>query len=227
MRGHKEGHKTSHRKHKRHKCKRSHRIGVTADSFFVPFVLFVAGLACLTLFPRAPYSGRSLFEERNSLVMSAAESEFDEQWMRQALSAAHEAHALGEVPIGTVIVSENKLVAICGNRTRTDCDPTAHAEIVALREAARKLGNYRLPGVDVYSTIEPCAMCAGALIQARVRRLIYGAADERAGAVTSRFRICDTDFLNHRIQVSSGVLEAECRALMQEFFQTRRGRIVD
>jgi tRNA(adenine34) deaminase len=172
-------------------------------------------VASLTLFQRAPYSGRSL------------ESELDEQWMRQALVAAREAQANGEVPIGTCVVSENKLVAVCGNRTRTDCDPTAHAEIVALREAARKLGNYRLTGVDVYSTIEPCAMCAGALIQARVRRLIYGAPDERAGAVSSRFRICDTDFLNHRIEISAGVLEAECRALMQEFFQTRRGRIVD
>lgn len=175
----------------------------------LPFV------ASLTLFRRAPYSGRSL------------ESELDEQWMRLALNAAREAQAIGEVPIGVCIVSENKIVAVCGNRTRTDCDPTAHAEIVALREAASKLGNYRLTGVDVYSTIEPCAMCAGALIQARVRRLIYGAPDERAGAVKSRFRICDTDFLNHRIEISAGVLEAECRALMQEFFQTRRGRIVD
>ena len=142
--------------------------------------------------------------------------------MRQALAAAREAQALGEVPIATCIVRENKLVAVCGNRTRTDCDPTAHAEIVALREAARKLGNYRLIDVDVYSTIEPCAMCAGALIQARIRRLIYGAPDDRAGAVRSRFRICDTDFLNHRIEVRTGVLEQECRALMQEFFRRRR-----
>ena len=161
---------------------------------------------------------------------TAAEIEVDEHWMRQALAAAREAQARGEVPIGTCIVSEaseDKLIAVAGNRTRTDCDPTAHAEIVALREAAAQLGNYRLTGVDVYSTIEPCAMCAGALIQARVRRLIYGAADERAGAVVSRFRICDTDFLNHRIEVKSGVLEEECRSLMQEFFKTRRGRIVD
>lgn len=170
--------------------------------------------ASLTLFPPPPYSDRSLFE--------GCEIELDEQWMRQALAAAREAQASGEVPIGTCIVSDNKLLAVSGNRTRTDCDPTAHAEIVALREAARKLGNYRLTGVDVYSTIEPCAMCAGALIQARVRRLIYGAPDERAGAVTSRFRICDTDFLNHRIEVSSGILEDECRALMQEFFRSRR-----
>ncbi len=165
---------------------------------------------CLTLFQHAPYSGRSL------------STDFDEQWMRQALAAAREAQANGEVPIGTCIVSENKLVAVSGNRTRTDCDPTAHAEIVALREAASQIGNYRLTGVDVYSTIEPCAMCAGALIQARVRRLIYGAPDERAGAVISRFRICDTDFLNHRIEVTAGVLEPECRALMQEFFRSRR-----
>ena len=147
--------------------------------------------------------------------------------MRQALAAAREAQAGGEVPIGTCIVSENKLLAVSGNRTRTDCDPTAHAEIVALREAAKNVGNYRLADVEVYSTIEPCAMCAGALIQARVKRLIYGAPDERAGAVISRFRICDTDFLNHRIEISAGVLEDECRALMQEFFKTRRGRIVD
>ena len=158
---------------------------------------------------------------------TAAETEFDERWMRQALAAAQEAGSCGEVPVGTCIVSGDEVIAISGNRTRTDCDPTAHAEIVALREAAQKVGNYRLAGVDVYSTIEPCAMCAGALIQARVRRLIYGAPDERAGAVVSRFRICDTDFLNHRIEISAGVLEAECRALMQEFFQTRRGRIVD
>jgi tRNA(adenine34) deaminase len=167
--------------------------------------------AALTLFPHAPYSGRSLFE-----------TDFDQYWMQQALAAAREARARGEVPVGTCIVSENKLIAVSGNRTRTDCDPTAHAEIVALREAANSLGNYRLTGVDVYSTIEPCAMCAGALIQARVRRLIYGAPDERAGAVTSRFRICDTDFLNHRIEISAGVLEDECRALMQEFFRSRR-----
>ena len=161
---------------------------------------------------------------------SAAETELDEHWMRQALDAAREAQERGEVPIGTCIVSEagqGKLIAVAGNRTRTDCDPTAHAEIVALREAAGKLGNYRLTGVDVYSTIEPCAMCAGALIQARVRRLIYGAPDERAGAVVSRFRVCDTDFLNHRIEVRAGVMEQECRAHMQDFFKTRRGRIVD
>lgn len=153
---------------------------------------------------------------------TAAELEVDERWMRQALAAAQEAGSCGEVPVGTCIVRGDELIAIAGNRTRTDCDPTAHAEIVALREAARKLGNYRLAGVAVYSTIEPCAMCAGALIQARVSRLIYGAPDERAGAVRSRFQICETDFLNHCIEVRAGVLEDECRALMQEFFRRRR-----
>ena len=148
--------------------------------------------------------------------------EFDEGWMRQALSAAREAQTRDEVPVGTCVVSGETLLSLAGNRTRTDCDPTAHAEILALREAARVIGNYRLTGVAVYSTIEPCAMCAGALIQARVRRLVYGAPDERAGAVASRFRICDTDFLNHRIEISSGVLEAECRTLMQNFFRGRR-----
>jgi len=157
-------------------------------------------------------------------VTTAAETALNEHWMRQALTAAREAQARGEVPIGTCIVTDEKLLSLSGNRTRTDCDPTAHAEIVALRDASQTAGNYRLTNAVVYSTIEPCAMCAGALIQARVKRLIYGASDERAGAVESRFRICDTDFLNHRIEIIAGVLEDECRALMQEFFKNRRAK---
>ena len=159
------------------------------------------------------------------MVSVGVQTEVDAQWMRQALAAAHEAQQRHEVPVGTCIVSGAGLLAVAGNRTRTDGDPTAHAEIVALREAARKVGNYRLGGAVVYSTIEPCAMCAGALIQARVQRLVYGAPDERAGAIASRFQICDTDFLNHRIEITSGVLEAECREVMQEFFRSRRGEI--
>ncbi len=147
----------------------------------------------------------------------------DEQWMSRAIAAAHAAEKLGEIPVGACIVSDSALLAVAGNRTRTDGDPTAHAEIVALRAAAKALGNYRLTNAVVYSTIEPCAMCAGALIQARIRRLVYGARDERAGAVESRFRICDTEFLNHRIEIATGVLEEECRELMQAFFRTRRG----
>ena len=142
--------------------------------------------------------------------------------MSRAIAAARDAEALGEIPVGACVVSENKLLAVSGNRTRTDGDPTAHAEIVALRAAAKVLGNYRLTAAVVYSTIEPCAMCAGALIQARVQRLVYGARDERAGAVESRFRICDSEFLNHRLTLTTGVLETECRALMQDFFRTRR-----
>ena len=142
--------------------------------------------------------------------------------MRQALAAAHEARERGEVPVGSCIVSGEAMLAIAGNRTRTDQDPTAHAEIVALRAAAGKVSNYRITDAVVYSTIEPCVMCAGALIQARVKRLVYGARDERAGAVESRFRVCDTEFLNHRIDITAGVLEEECREIMQEFFRARR-----
>ncbi|MGH8771539.1 MAG: nucleoside deaminase, partial [Burkholderiales bacterium] len=139
-------------------------------------------------------------------MTAAANTETDAHWMRLAIAAAREAAARGEIPVGACVVSGETLLAAAGNRTRTDVDPAAHAEIIALREAARKIGNYRLPDAVVYSTIEPCAMCAGALIQARVRRLVYGAPDERAGAVRSRFRICDTDFLNHRLELQAGVL---------------------
>lgn len=156
---------------------------------------------------------------------TAAEIELFEYWMRQAIDAARDARDRGEVPVGTCIVRDEKLLAVSGNRTRTDCDPTAHAEMVALREASRVAGNYRLSEVDVYSTIEPCAMCAGGLVQARVKRLIYGARDEKAGAVHSRFGICDSEFLNHRIEVIEGILEPECRQLMQEFFRERRRTI--
>lgn len=153
---------------------------------------------------------------------AAAKIACDAHWMREAIKAAHEAQAKGEIPVGACIVSGETVLAIAGNRTRTDRDPTAHAEIVVLRDAARKVDNYRLTDAVVYSTIEPCAMCAGALIQARVKRLVYGAPDERAGAVESRFRICDTDFLNHRLEIQSGMLEEECRELMLQFFRIRR-----
>jgi tRNA(adenine34) deaminase len=152
---------------------------------------------------------------------SAPENEH-ERWMREAIGAALEAQVRDEVPIGCCVVVDDELLSAAGNRTRTDCDPTAHAEIVALREAAQKVGNYRLADAVVYSTIEPCAMCAGALVQARVRLLVYGATDEKAGAVESHFKVCDANHLNHRVGVINGVLEAECRELMQEFFRARR-----
>ena len=158
--------------------------------------------------------------------MSAAAEMFeDSSWMRQAIAAAREAQLGDEVPIGCCVVAGDSLLAVAGNRTRRDNDPTAHAEILALREAAHAIGNYRLTEATVYSTIEPCAMCAGALIQARVKRLVYGARDEKAGAVESHFHICDTDFLNHSVQITAGVLEDECRELMQQFFKNRRGQV--
>jgi tRNA(adenine34) deaminase len=159
-------------------------------------------------------------QAREGFEPSSAE---DERWMREALRAARAAAGRGEVPVGACVVgSDGGLLAAAGNRTRVDCDPTAHAEVLALREAARRVGNYRLTGAVVYSTVEPCAMCAGALVQARVRRLVYGARDEKAGAVESVFRVCDASSLNHRMELSAGVLGDECRALMQEFFRARR-----
>src|SRR5580765_3805670 len=150
-------------------------------------------------------------------------TETDEIFMRQAIEAAREAALLGEVPVGAVIVAaDGELLATASNRTITDIDPTAHAEILALRNAASRIGNYRLTGSTVYSTIEPCAMCAGALVNARVARLVFGAHDERFGAVETHFRVCDSPDLNHRMEISSGVLAGDCRRLMQDFFQARR-----
>jgi len=147
----------------------------------------------------------------------------DEYWMRIALRAAQEAERMGEVPIGACLVDESgNLVSVAGNRTRTDCDPTAHAEILVLRDAAKKLGNYRLLNTSVYTTIEPCAMCAGALVQARVKRLIFAAHDKRFGAVETLFQICSSPDLNHQIEVTSGVLAEESRSLIQNFFRRRR-----
>ena len=143
--------------------------------------------------------------------------------MREALVAAREAGALDEVPIGACLIdADGRILATAGNRTITDTDPTAHAEILVLREAAAKINNYRLVETTIYTTIEPCAMCAGALVNARVKRLVYGAADERFGAVETIFNICDNPSLNHRIEIVSGVLARECRELMQEFFRKKR-----
>jgi len=149
--------------------------------------------------------------------------ELDEFWMREAMRAAEEAGRLDEVPIGACLIdNEGNLLATSGNRTRTNCDPTAHAEILVLREAAAKIGNYRLTETTLYTTIEPCAMCAGALVQARVQRLVFAALDERFGAVETLFRICDSSSLNHQMEITSGILATECRELMQDFFRARR-----
>jgi len=151
--------------------------------------------------------------------------ESDQIWMRAALQQAAKARDADEVPIGACVIgADGEFLAAAFNRTITDTDPTAHAEILALRAAAKKINNYRLVGTTVYTTIEPCAMCAGALVNARVKRLVYGADDERFGAVRTHFGIGVSELLNHRIEVVSGVLEAECKAIMQEFFSSRRSR---
>jgi len=152
--------------------------------------------------------------------------ETDEFWMRRAINAAREAEQLDEVPIGACLIdAEGQVLAVAGNRTRTDCDPTAHAEILVLREGAQKIGNYRLTETILYTTIEPCAMCAGALIQARVKRLVFGAYDERFGAVESVFQICDTSSLNHQMEITKGVLAEECKMLVQNFFKRKRNQL--
>jgi tRNA(adenine34) deaminase len=153
---------------------------------------------------------------------SFAMNECDAHFMRLALEAAREAERAGEVPIGAVIVAGDQVIARGWNRTITDCDPTAHAEIVALREAARALGNYRLGEVTMYVTVEPCAMCAGAMVQARIARLVYGSDDPKGGAVRTCFEVLDNPKLNHRVEVTAGVLADECAALLQSFFSSRR-----
>ncbi len=143
--------------------------------------------------------------------------------MRLAIDAALEAEKLDEVPIGACLVDKNgEVLAVCSNRTRTFIDPTAHAEILVLRQAAQKIGNYRLTDTTVYTTIEPCAMCAGSLIHARIKRLVFGSPDERFGAVESVFKLCDTRSLNHQIEITKGVLADECKKLMQDFFRLKR-----
>jgi Cytosine/adenosine deaminases len=147
----------------------------------------------------------------------------DEYWMNRAIQQARAAAEISEVPVGSVIVdSDGTEIAAASNRTIIDSDPTGHAEIIALRQAAKAIGNYRLVGTTVYSTVEPCAMCAGALVNARVARVVFGAHDLRFGAVETHFGLCTSDLLNHRIEVTSGVLEPECRQLMQDFFRERR-----
>lgn len=142
--------------------------------------------------------------------------------MREALTLAREAELSGEVPVGAVIVLDGKIVGRGRNAPISQQDPTAHAEIAALREAASSAQNYRLPGTTLYVTMEPCPMCAGALIHARITRLVFGARDLRFGGVRSKFRIADSDLLNHQLEVTEGVLSSECTELLQNFFHRRR-----
>ncbi len=142
--------------------------------------------------------------------------------MRLALDEALRAADAGEVPIGAVVVVEGEVVGRGFNRPISDVDPTAHAEIIALRQAARAVGNYRLVGADVYVTIEPCLMCVGALVLARVRTVVFGAREPRTGAVVSTTRPLEIPTINHRFAIVEGVMEEECRGLVQSFFRARR-----
>ncbi|HKW98678.1 MAG TPA: tRNA adenosine(34) deaminase TadA [Bryobacteraceae bacterium] len=145
-----------------------------------------------------------------------------EWFMREAIKLARQAAAAGEVPVGAVVVIDNQIIGKGFNSPIASNDPTAHAEILALREAARVTGNYRLEAATLYATLEPCVMCAGALVAARVSRLVFGARDLRFGGVRSKFRIADSDLLNHRVEIIEGVLAPECVQLLQNFFEARR-----
>ncbi|HYL16559.1 MAG TPA: tRNA adenosine(34) deaminase TadA [Terriglobales bacterium] len=146
----------------------------------------------------------------------------DELWMEEALGAAQRALEAGEVPVGAVVVCGGRIVGRGWNRNLTDCDPTAHAEIVALREAGATVGNHRLGDCELFATIEPCAMCAGALVHARLKRLVYGAEDPKAGAVHSVMQLLNHPQLNHRMEVRGGVLAGRSAELLQQFFRNRR-----
>ena len=145
----------------------------------------------------------------------------DELWMEEALRAAQRALEAGEVPVGAVVVCEGKIVGQGWNRNIADSDPTAHAEIVALREAGRNIGNHRLEDCELFATIEPCAMCAGALVHARLKRLVYGADDPKAGAVHSVMQVLNHPRMNHRMAVRGGVLAGRSAEMLQEFFRNR------
>lgn len=162
---------------------------------------------------------RSIEPEMNRQMQSF---EAEEHFMRLALELAREAARAGEVPVGAVVVWRGQVVGRGANCPILRNDPTAHAEILALREAAAALGNYRLCEATLYVTLEPCVMCAGALVQARIKRLVFGARDLRFGGVRSKFCLADSELLNHRVEVVEGFLAAECTALLQEFFRERR-----
>ncbi|MGA3187395.1 MAG: tRNA adenosine(34) deaminase TadA [Bryobacteraceae bacterium] len=146
----------------------------------------------------------------------------DEHFIAEALELAHEAERAGEVPVGAVVVIGGEVIGRGRNAPVEMHDPTAHAEILALRQAAAALGNYRVERATLYSTLEPCVMCAGALVAARIERLVFGARDLRFGGVRSKFRVADSELLNHRVEIVEGVMGAECAELMLKFFSARR-----
>ena len=168
---------------------------------------------------QASKSSRVLLE---NLPEKLPEKLGDEFWMNFALAEARQAVTVGEVPIGAVIVLHDEIIGRGHNQPISSCDPTAHAEIIALREAAKQIENYRLTEATIYATIEPCAMCAGAIVNARIKRLVYGAAEPRQGAIHSVFQICTNSSLNHQVEVTAGVREDDCKTFMQTFFKARR-----
>jgi len=145
-----------------------------------------------------------------------------DEWMEAALAQAAEAEAAGDVPIGAVVVREGRIVAAAHNRRIIDRDPTAHAEMLAIRAAAAAIGDWRLAGCTLVVTLEPCCMCAGAIVLARIERLVYGAADPKAGAVETLYRLCTDERLNHRVEVVSGVLAERCGQVLSAFFRKQR-----
>lgn len=147
----------------------------------------------------------------------------DRHWMQRALALARRAEQAGEVPIGALLIRAGTVLGEGCNRPISSCDPTAHAEVIALRQAARLVGNYRLPGSTLYVTLEPCALCAGALVQARVARVVFGAGDSRNGACGSVFDVLRNPALNHQAEVTGGVLAGDCAELLRGFFRDRRG----
>jgi tRNA(adenine34) deaminase len=160
--------------------------------------------------------------EKCMIEMSSPDSGSDELWMEEALRSAQRALEAGEVPVGAVVVCRGRVVGRGWNRNVGENDPSAHAEIVALRAAGRNLGNHRLSECELFATIEPCAMCAGALVHARIRRLVYGADDPKAGAVHSVLAVVNHAALNHRMEVRGGVLAGKSAEILQEFFRRRR-----
>ena len=146
----------------------------------------------------------------------------DEKWMQIAISEANLAKNLGEIPVGAVIIQNDKLIAKAHNQPIVNHDPTAHAEVEALRKAGRKLKNYRLPRTTLYVTLEPCAMCLGAMMHARIERVVFGASDPKTGVCGSKADLTSEAFFNHRIKVQGGVLEKETKNLLQSFFKSRR-----
>ncbi|HKW32045.1 MAG TPA: tRNA adenosine(34) deaminase TadA [Candidatus Acidoferrum sp.] len=193
-------------------CSLFRQRGIVKQSAFGPCKTLIGGI----------FVNPSSILLHSTACYSHCDMDSDTGFMQKALEEARSAAAAGEVPVGAVLVDEGRVIARSGNRTIRDCDPTAHAEIIVLRKAARVVDNYRLAGTTLYVTIEPCSMCAGAMIQARIPRLVYGANDPKAGAVRTYFQILSNPSLNHQVEITAGVLAAECAEVIRAFFAERR-----